>query len=71
MPTAPSFDLSIFDARGKLVRVLIAEEVQPVGDQVAVWNGLDDAGRKLPSGVYLCRLWVDKQMQQRKVVLLK
>jgi len=71
LAVASSVRLSIFDARGRLVRVLVDEEAQPAGDRVAMWDGLDDGGRSVPSGVYFCRLWADGRVQQRKVMLLR
>jgi hypothetical protein len=47
--------LEIFDARGRLVRTLL-NEVRAAGSQSVVWNGGDDAGREVASGVYLVRL---------------
>jgi len=47
--------LELYDARGRLVRRLVAGH-REAGRQEAVWNGRDDAGRRLPSGVYFARL---------------
>lgn len=44
--------LRIYDAAGRLVRSLALSPARPV-----LWNGFDDEGRHLPSGVYLYR-WV-------------
>lgn len=62
--------LSIYDAAGRLVRQLV-NETQPPGDYAVTWNGRDDAGRFLPSGVYFCRLLAGGSAQTRKMVLLK
>ena len=47
--------LAVFDARGRLVKELVRGEYE-AGIHQAVWTGLDDAGRALPSGVYFARL---------------
>jgi len=47
--------LTIHDLRGARVRTLIAGDL-PAGPAVARWNGRDDAGRDLPTGLYLARL---------------
>ena len=47
--------LDVLDARGRLVRTLVAER-RAEGRHEAAWNGRDDAGRRLPSGVYFARL---------------
>lgn len=48
-------DLSVYDARGRRVRRLVARQLD-VGYHTAVWDGQDDAGRGAPPGVYFCRL---------------
>ncbi len=47
--------LDLLDARGRIVRTLVADR-RAEGRHEAVWNGRDDAGRRLPSGVYFARL---------------
>ncbi len=62
--------LAVFDTRGRLVRTLVAER-QIAGDHAVVWNGRDDAGRNVGSGIYLYRLDVGEQRLVHKMVLLK
>ena len=45
----------IFDASGRLCRTL-RQGTQAAGGQQFRWDGRDDAGRAMPSGVYLVRL---------------
>ena len=47
--------LDVLDARGRIVRTLVAQR-RGEGRHEAAWNGRDDAGRRLPSGVYFARL---------------
>ncbi len=47
--------LALHDLRGRRVRVL-ARGTRPAGEHVAVWDGRDDGGRTVASGLYLCRL---------------
>ena len=44
--------LEIFDARGRLVRI-VHDGVLAAGDHQLAWNGRDDSGRALASGVYV------------------
>jgi len=61
----------VFDILGQAVRVL-ADEVQSPGAHVAVWDGRDDAGRALATGVYVCQLQVGKGLRMtRKLVLVR
>jgi len=48
-------ELRIFDMRGAAVRI-IPLGIQGPGVGSADWDGVDDAGRNLPSGAYFCRL---------------
>ncbi len=44
--------LTVLDARGRVVRRLLDGETRPAGRTEMRWDGRDDAGRALPSGVY-------------------
>ncbi len=62
--------LAIYDVRGALVRVLI-DEPRAAGGQRAVWDGKDDSGSDVSSGVYFYRLTAGRFQSTRKMVLLK
>ena len=50
----PAFvTLRIYDPRGRLVRTLASRTATV---HSALWDGRDESGHTLPSGVYLCRL---------------
>jgi hypothetical protein len=62
--------LTIYDIRGKLVRELINSTLKP-GKHLVVWDGLDDGGRKVQSGLYLYRLKTGESFLTRKMTVLK
>ena len=62
--------LSIYDLSGRPVRILV-DAYRSGGEHVAVWRGLDDAGRAAGSGVYFYRLEVGDTKLERKMVMLK
>jgi Domain of unknown function (DUF362)/FlgD Ig-like domain len=62
--------LSIFDLRGKLVHTLVDERREP-GSYTAYWDGTEDSGRRVASGVYFYRLQAGDFSRTRKMVLLK
>lgn len=48
-------ELTVHDVRGRLVRRLAAGELA-VGRHEARWDGLDETGQRVPSGIYVARL---------------
>ena len=63
--------LGIYDAAGHRVRRLIDASFQPAGSYDARWNGRDEAGTAVASGVYLYRLQAGSYSETRRAVLLK
>jgi hypothetical protein len=55
LPSAATVLVSVFDVQGRQVRSSASGTLSP-GEHVLVWDGRDDAGRMLPSGVYLARV---------------
>ena len=62
--------LMVFDAAGRRVRTLVDEE-RAAGSHDVTFDGRDDAGAAIASGVYFYRLDADGFSQTRKMVLLK
>jgi hypothetical protein len=62
--------LRIYDVRGRVVRTLISGP-QPAGPQSIDWNGRDDNGVNVASGVYFYRLRAEGELFQRKMTVLK
>ncbi|MBN1825687.1 MAG: immune inhibitor A [Candidatus Eisenbacteria bacterium] len=62
--------LSIHDVSGRLVRTLV-RGARDAGDQETVWDGRDDRGGAVASGVYFYRLRAGAFTETRKLVLLK
>jgi uncharacterized delta-60 repeat protein len=62
--------INIFDVDGRLVRNLFDQNTL-AGTMTLVWNGSDDSGRKLPSGVYFVRLETANCSITKKIVKLK
>ncbi len=71
LPRAAACHLSIFDLRGRRVRELLAQASLPPGRHRVAWDGTDDAGGELASGVYLYRLRVGPESRTRRLVLAK
>jgi hypothetical protein len=67
---AENVRLTVHDVAGRLVRTLVDERL-PAGKATAVWDGTDDRGLSLSSGVYFVRLSAGQDEAFRKVTLLK
>lgn len=68
--TSREIRLDIFSAAGRLVRSLYHGR-QGAGSYEITWNGVDDAGHMLASGMYFCRLTVSERVLQRKMLFIK
>jgi hypothetical protein len=62
--------LAVYDVSGRLVRML-ASGTQEMGAHTITWDGRNDAGATVSSGVYFYRLDAGKFSQTRKMVMLK
>jgi subtilisin family serine protease len=69
VPAAGRVRLTIHDASGRLVRTLFAGQVSS-GPRAAPWDGLDDRGAPLATGVYFARLERPGGVSSLKVVHL-
>jgi parallel beta-helix repeat protein/predicted outer membrane repeat protein len=63
--------LQVFDIAGRLVRVLIDGEVRDRGNHEIVWDGRDDNGNQMASGIYVCRLAAGGITETNKMMLVK
>ncbi len=70
IPKATNLRLEIFNIKGQRVSTLINNSVK-AGSHKVVWNGLDDRGRAVTSGIYFIRLQSEVQSATHKIMLLK
>lgn len=63
-------DLSVFNLLGQKVRTLVNGRVTG-GTHVLIWDGKNDEGRVVSTGVYFYRLQSDRQSITRKMMFLK
>jgi hypothetical protein len=62
--------LRIYDTAGRLVRALV-EEPRDAGHYAEEWNGRDNAGHEVASGVYFYRLEAGTFNETKKMILLR
>jgi hypothetical protein len=70
LPRAMAAEVTVFDAAGRAVRAL-RRGVQASGTNRIEWDGRDDAGRRVASGVYFVRVRAEVGTVSRKLVTLK
>ncbi len=70
IPKTARAGIRIYDVKGRLVRNL-EDGLMPKGPHTARWNGIDNKGKQVSSGIYFCVLRQGENMQSRKMVLLR
>lgn len=62
--------LKIYNAAGRVVRTLV-DKAQTAGTYQIQWDGKNEAGMNVTSGIYYARLIAGQQLQTRKMILLR
>jgi len=62
--------IEIFNIRGQRVRTLVNDHV-PVGSHKVEWNGTDDFGRTVGTGIYFYNMQTGEYFSTRRMVLMK
>jgi hypothetical protein len=70
VPAAGRVNLDVFNVLGQHVRCLLDEDIE-AGAHSIIWDGKDGDGRSVASGIYLYRLRAGKDVESKKMVLLK
>jgi hypothetical protein len=70
LPTAGRAELRIYDVRGRLVRTLI-DGKRAAGPQSVSWDGRDETGVEVASGVYFYSLNAPGVDESRRMILVR
>ena len=70
LKNAARIDIGIFDESGHWVQSLVSGQSVDAGNFQVSWNGCDNAGNKLPDGVYLYRISSDHGSTESGKILL-
>jgi len=62
--------LIVYNVLGQLVRQLV-DGFQPPGSYQVEWDGRDEAGREMASGLYFCRLQAGEVRETAKMLLIR
>jgi len=64
-------NLSIYNSKGQLVKTLLPNTALGSGEHRCLWDGKDEAGRAVATGLYRYRLQAGKHSLIRKMLLVK
>ncbi len=70
LPRQSEVVMEVFNILGQRVRQLVNETL-PAGNHTVIFDGRDDDGGELASGIYLYRIRTDGYSQSRKMMLMK
>ena len=70
LPSSGPVSLAVYDVEGRRVRTLFEGEPTDHGMKVR-WDGRDDNGREVGSGVYFCRARFGRTVVSRKMTLVR
>ncbi len=70
LPTAQLVQMNVYNLKGQLVKSLVNSSMS-AGKHQIVWDGTDDRGNAISSGVYFYRLIVGGTSRTRKMLLMK
>jgi trimeric autotransporter adhesin len=70
LPERSDVSIEVYDTNGRRIRKLISG-VQEPGEHKVAWDATDDAGRKVMSGVYLCRMEAGVFTGVKKLLMIK
>ena len=70
LPHDTHTSVRVFDASGRLVRTLVSRDMGP-GEHRVHWDGLDSAGRNVPTGIYVYELSAGSDRFTKKMLLIK
>jgi hypothetical protein len=70
LPRAVNAKLVIYDILGQRIRTLVNEKLE-AGQKQATWDGTNDAGERVSSGIYIYRLKAGNYVKSLKLILLR
>ncbi len=70
LPARSDVRITVFNLLGQAVKEIVNDNL-PAGPHVASWDGRDESGTTVASGIYLYRLTAGDRTLSRKMVLLK
>jgi hypothetical protein len=70
VPTRSDVSIEIYNLLGQKIRNLVEKDFEP-GFHKIEWNGLDNMGKTVPTGMYLIHMKSDNYVKTKKCLLLR
>ena len=70
LPENAHVEIAIYNIQGQLVRTLSKGE-KSSGTHIAIWDGKDNIGKQLPSGIYFYKLSIGGESKIKRMVLMR
>ena len=71
LPEAGTVSLQVFDLQGRKVADLANDQTFEAGTHSVTWNGTDDSGQPMASGIYFTRILAGEFAETQKMTLVK
>jgi hypothetical protein len=70
IPSRKDVTIVVFNLQGEQVRTLVDRTIEP-GHLFVTWDAVDNMGRTVPSGIYLCQMKAGTYSKTIRMILLK
>jgi hypothetical protein len=70
LPDSGKITLKVYNTKGQLVKTLI-DNFKTAGISTVIWNGTDNVGTQVSSGIYLYKLEASGYTEIKKMILMK
>lgn len=71
LPQTEKVKLEVYDIQGRLIKSLVDYELYQPGNYEVTWDGSDNNGSRVASGIYFAKMQAGKFAQTRKMNLVK
>jgi hypothetical protein len=71
VPETEKVRLEVYDIQGRIVRTLVDYELYNQGQYEVGWDGMDNKGNRVTSGVYFAKMKAGNFVQTKKMVMAK
>jgi len=70
LPINGTVEIKITDLNGRIIRIIPVGNQSP-GEFAQTWDGMTDSGSRAHTGIYLCMVKFNNEIQTNKIILIK